>query len=91
MLLVPDAPRAERIATQLSRCADTYLGAVLHDWVQIDPAGDADAPNPALYRLVRALLLASDHSAAALPAAFGSKPIADLWSRPAVDAARRYS
>ena len=47
----PNSPRGERIAMQLSTCADDFLGAVLRDWVQIDPATDADeAPTPALAR-----------------------------------------
>ena len=49
-----NSPRAERIAMQLATCADDFLGAVLRDWVQIDPATDArEAPTPALRRLVR--------------------------------------
>ncbi len=49
-----NSPRSERIAMQLATCADDFLGAVLRDWVRIDPAGDAgDAPSPALRRLVR--------------------------------------
>jgi hypothetical protein len=48
------SPRSERIAMQLATCADDFLGAVLRDWVQIDPATDArEAPTPQLRRLVR--------------------------------------
>ncbi len=48
------SPRAERIAMQIATCADDFLGAVLRDWVQIDPACDAhEAPTPALRRWVR--------------------------------------
>ena len=51
------SPRSERIAMQLATCADDFLGAVLRDWVRIDPACEAtDAPTPALRRLVRELL-----------------------------------
>ena len=32
------SPRAERIAMQLATCADDFLGAVLRDWVRIDPS-----------------------------------------------------
>jgi flagellar biosynthesis protein FlhG len=50
----PQSPRAERIAIQIATCADDFLGAVLHDWIQVDPAGDARAPaSPALQRWVR--------------------------------------
>jgi len=48
------SPRSERIAMQIATCADDFLGAVLRDWVQIDPACDAtEAPTPELRRLVR--------------------------------------
>jgi hypothetical protein len=51
------SPRAERIAIQLATCADDFLGAVLRDWAQIDPAALPDeAPPEALRRLVRELL-----------------------------------
>jgi len=53
----PNSPRAERIAMQLSTCADDFLGAVLRTWIQIDPASDAGSPPvPALRRWVRELL-----------------------------------
>ncbi len=86
------SPRTERIAAQLSRCADIYLGAVLHDWAQIDPADDStEVPSVALRRLVRALLAACDPETTPLPASTVPNPIAALWSRPAVDAACRHS
>ncbi len=51
------SPRRERIAPQLAGCADRFLGAALHDWAAVDPAGDpADAPDAALLRVARALL-----------------------------------
>ena len=47
----PSSPRAERIAMQLATCADDFLGAVLRDWVQLDPATDvSEAPTAALRR-----------------------------------------
>lgn len=53
----PRSPRAERIAMQLATCADDFLGAVLRDWVQLDPASDpGEAPTPALRRMVREML-----------------------------------
>jgi hypothetical protein len=53
----PSSPRAERIAMQIATCADDFLGAVLRDWVQIDPATDAhEAPAPALRRWARETL-----------------------------------
>lgn len=53
----PHSPRAERIAMQIATCADDFLGAVLRDWAQIDPAADpAEPPDAALRRLVREAL-----------------------------------
>src|SRR5213075_2695710 len=53
----PSSPRAERIAMQLATCADDFLGAVLRDWVQIDPATDArEQPTAALRRWARETL-----------------------------------
>ncbi len=69
----PQSPRAERIAMQIATCADDFLGAVLRDWVRIDPACDAtESPTPELRRLVRELLGPRDGQAsvasASLPA-----------------------
>jgi flagellar biosynthesis protein FlhG len=51
------SPRAERIAMQIATCADDFLGAVLRDWVQLDPATDAnEPPTPALRRWARETL-----------------------------------
>jgi flagellar biosynthesis protein FlhG len=53
----PTSPRAERIAMQLATCADDFLGAVLRDWLQIDPASDArEASTSALRRWAREAL-----------------------------------
>lgn len=46
----PSSPRAERIAMQLATCADDFLGAVLRDWLQIDPASDSREPSTAPLR-----------------------------------------
>ena len=52
------SPRAARIAEQLATCADTFLGALLHDWALVDPASHAaEPPPPGLRRLARAMLL----------------------------------
>ena len=52
-----NSPRAERIAMQLATCADDFLGAVLRDWVRVDPAdGAREAPNAALRRWARETL-----------------------------------
>ena len=64
----PQSPRSERIAMQIATCADDFLGAVLRDWVQVDPACDAtEAPTAPLRRLVREQLRDVLGDAAALP------------------------
>jgi len=61
----PGSPRAERIAAQLGRCADTFIGALLHDWARVDPASHAtEAAPPGLARLVRTMLLPSPAASA---------------------------
>jgi flagellar biosynthesis protein FlhG len=83
----PHSPRAERIATQLATCADAYLGAVLHDWVRIDPTDAAtDAPDATLRRLVRALLVACESGLAPASPAARAVPT-NPWSRPAAHTA----
>ena len=53
----PSSPRAERIASQMASCADSFFGAVLRDWARVDPAGDAAEPiDLALARLVASRL-----------------------------------
>lgn len=37
----PHSPRLDAIASSLARCADNFLGAYLHEWAVIDPAGEA--------------------------------------------------
>ncbi len=71
------SPRSERIAMQLATCADDFLGAVLRDWVQIDPACDAtEAPTAELRRLVREQLRSSrgDTAPAAAATAAATAP-----------------
>ena len=71
----PSSPRAERIAMQIATCADDFLGAVLRDWMQVDPASDPRAASTsALRRWVRDTLqpavaeLAAPRLAMAAPA-----------------------
>ena len=55
------SPRTARIAEHIAGCADAFLGAVVHDWVSVDPADDAlDPPSPELLRLAADLLEACD-------------------------------
>jgi len=67
----PSSPRAERIAIQLATCADDFLGAVLRDWVRLDPATDAsEPPSEGLRRWVRETLrLDASNRAPVAPAA----------------------
>ena len=63
------SPRTERIAMQIATCADDFLGAVLRDWVHIDPATDAHEPPTPSRRWARDTLQphygpAIDHTAA---------------------------
>lgn len=65
----PTSPRVERIAAQIASCADSFLGAVLRDWLHVDPASDArEAPTPALRRWARDVLspVTLPHAGAAL-------------------------
>lgn len=49
-----DSARAALLAERVARCADDFLGAVVHDWVVVDPAETAeDAPSLRLRRLAR--------------------------------------
>lgn len=51
---LPDAPRSSFIAESIGRCADSFLGAAVHDCVAVDPAEAAtDAPSTALVTLAR--------------------------------------
>lgn len=66
----PQLRLAERIAQQISSCADGFLGAVLRDWACLDPRQPASAPMPAeLRHLARELLLAAPPGALLEPAA----------------------
>lgn len=48
--------RAALVAERVARCADEFLGAVLHDWVAVDPHEAAtERPSAALQRLAREL------------------------------------
>jgi hypothetical protein len=66
-LLLAAPPRGARvplIAQRLSSCADSFLGATLHDWVAIDPACDVrEVPAATLSRLVAAQLRLDDEDA----------------------------
>lgn len=59
-LVLSARPRPDRlgaIAERLASCADTFLGAVLHDWAVVDPLFDPlAAHDAALARLVAAQL-----------------------------------
>ena len=64
----PGSPRLNSMASSLAHCADGFLGALLHDWAQIDPAGDvAGDADESLTRLLAAQMNLQD--AAGLPGA----------------------
>jgi len=67
----PAASRTPAIAERLASCADSFLGAALHDWAAVDPCCDVrESPGPALMRLVAAQLQSqADPDADVLPAA----------------------
>jgi flagellar biosynthesis protein FlhG len=53
----PSHRRVPAIAQRLASCAESFLGAALHDWVAIDPACDVrESPGEALQALVAAQL-----------------------------------
>lgn len=79
---VPDSPRAARVAERLARCADDFLGAVLHDWVAVDP-GEAATDGPSL-RLKR---LAREQLACALPHTVSDSAFGALAGEPGARAA----
>ena len=71
----PNSPRSERIAMQIATCADDFLGAVLRDWVRIDPASEAtEAPTPELRRLVREQLRGALADMPPTPAPYSLSP-----------------
>ena len=75
----PDSERASVVTERLARCADSFLGAVLHDCVCIDPDEPAtESPSLALQRLARGQL------ACAL-----TQRVSELAAGPAGDPAHR--
>ncbi len=77
------SPRSERIAMQLATCADDFLGAVLRNWVQVDPATDAsEAPTPSLARWAAEELQPSWQAAMGLPHFSGSSPMTNSAKNP---------
>jgi hypothetical protein len=88
LLLGADArsPRVERIAQQMTSCADGFLSAVLRDWAAIDPmASPGEAPSAELRHLARELLMAAPPGAA-LDTPADAMPLRGL-ARPWQDAA----
>lgn len=60
-----NSPRVERIAQQMTNCADGFLGVVLRDWASVDPAASSnEAPSAELRHLARELLMATAPGAA---------------------------
>jgi hypothetical protein len=70
------SPRSERIAMQLATCGDDFLGAVLRNWMHVDPATDAtEAPTPGLARWAAEALQPSWQAAMGMPPFSGSSPM----------------
>ncbi len=68
LVAAPSQRRTAVIAQRLASCADSFLGAALHDWVAIDPACDVrDAPGDALIDLMAAQLCSDEDTRSALP------------------------
>ncbi|MBC7716867.1 MAG: flagellar biosynthesis protein [Pseudorhodobacter sp.] len=67
------SPRSERIAMQLATCGDDFLGAVLRNWLHVDPATDAtDAPTEGLMHWARESLQPTWQTAMDLPQRSGN-------------------
>jgi hypothetical protein len=61
----PKSRLSERVAQQISSCADGFLGAVLRDWACLDPKTPPSAPiSPEMRHLARELLTAAPPGAA---------------------------
>lgn len=77
-LLLASSPQlrlSDRIAQQISSCADGFLGAVLRDWACLDPKTPPTAPvSPEIRHLARELLLAAPPGAA-LEASVNASPL----------------
>jgi flagellar biosynthesis protein FlhG len=80
----PGLRLSDRIAQQISSCADGFLGAVLRDWACLDPRTPPTSPITAEMRhLARELLMAAPPGAA-LEASVDAHPL-----RPPVRASLR--
>jgi len=64
----PSSPRADRIASQMASCADSFFGAVLRDWARVDPVGDATEPTGLALARLAASRLGAEASARPAPA-----------------------
>jgi hypothetical protein len=72
----PARPRVPAIAQRLASCAESFLGAALHDWVAVDPACDVrDEPGEALTGLVAEQLRGNAEGCEAAPAWHGPAPM----------------
>lgn len=95
-LLLASSPQlrlSDRIAQQISSCADGFLGAVLRDWACLDPKMPVSAPMSAEMRhLARELLMAAPPGAALEASSVNAVPLRPpvamtRMSRPRVAAA----
>lgn len=70
-----EARRTRRIVQSLADCADSFLGALLHDWAVLDPLADPRAPHDeALCRVLAGQLALDDELAPTGASAAGGTP-----------------
>jgi flagellar biosynthesis protein FlhG len=79
----PFSPRLDAIAASLARCADNFLGAYLHEWAVIDPAGsDADVSGAAAHALQALVQAQLALGAPFNPLAAAPAPASAAYDRP---------
>lgn len=68
IVAAPQSPRLQHIATTLTSCADTFIGAALTGWCAIDPASTPHEPPSAELRRLMAAQLGVDEEPHFAPA-----------------------
>jgi len=78
----PQLRLAERIAQQISSCADGFLGAVLRDWACLDPRQRSSVPMSSEMRFLARELLIAAPPGAMLEASADASPLRPLVRQP---------